>query len=85
MRTKSAPTRLASQASSPNSTSAAARNAEIGEDYKIDPKNIQGKKTQRKRSQQKKPRRSTYSSTWQSEDADSDSGWWDEFWNSDSD
>jgi hypothetical protein len=41
--------------------------------------------TQRNRRRQKKPRKSSSSSTWRSEDADSDSGWWEEFWNSDSD
>ena len=42
-------------------------------------------KTQRNRRRQKKPRKSSSSSTWRSEDADSGSGWWEEFWNSDSD
>ena len=41
--------------------------------------------TQRSRRRQKKPRESSFASTWGSEDADSDSGWWEEFWNSDSD
>ena len=30
-------------------------------------------------------RKSSFSSTWRSEDADSGSGWWEELWNSDSD
>ena len=45
----------------------------------------QTRKTQRNRRRQKKPRKSSSSSTWRSEDADSGSGWWEEFWNSDSD
>ena len=45
----------------------------------------QTRKTQRNRRRQKKPRKSSSSSTWRSEDADAGSGWWEEFWNSDSD
>ena len=85
MRTKSAPSRLFSEASFLNSTFPATRLPEFDNDYGKDAKNMRRKKTQRKGCQQKKPKRSASSSTCQSEDADSDSGWWDEFWNSDSD
>ena len=45
----------------------------------------QTRKTSRNRRKQKKPRRSASSSTWRSGDADASSGWWEEFWGSDSD